>query len=402
MSNLIEAAEELEYLPKQNLIEMMQSGNSRYPQYLVLSEIQRRTELEKMYAGMRPKPSTTVAQETVQEFSQKGLAGAQPTLVYSQAPASSMASGGLTGYQDRGRTTYDQTFMTGISPAFINNPFAGPITQAGNVAYQDLMRKIESLKALPVTGTDIRKRDSRVASLENQAENLLSNFSPSPIPTTTRGIAAQDREGREASMKALENLAADEFLPVAAEEAGSGNSGFVIQGGANESQSDQINILPALEDLRKGLNLPKSEFKAPTKEEREREVQNLALSKFGAAIGSATNIGDIAKGLGDITEDVTGLKKLQRIEEREVAGLVADQQKSDYNLAVQLLTLQVRKEEAKQRKDANTVDLLELQIEELEKSFGNEKRKKQIEQTIDQLVASLTGNQATSLNLNTQ
>ena len=203
-------------------------------------------------------------------------------------------------------------------------------------------------------------------------------------------------------MKALENLAADEFLPVAAEEADSGNSGFVIQGGANESQSDQINILPALEDLRKGLNLPKSEFKAPTKEEREREVQNLALSKFGAAIGSATNIGDIAKGLGDITEDVTGLKKLQRIEEREVAGLVADQQKSDYNLAVQLLTLQVRKEEAKQRKDANTVDLLELQIEELEKSFGNEKRKKQIEQTIDQLVASLTGNQATSLNLNTQ
>ena len=402
MSNLIEAAEELEYLPKQNLIEMMQSGNSRYPQYLVLSEIQRRTELEKMYAGMRPKPSTTVAQETVQEFSQKGLAGAQPTLVYSQAPASSMASGGLTGYQDRGRTTYDQTFMTGISPAFINNPFAGPITQAGNVAYQDLMRKIESLKALPVTGTDIRKRDSRVASLENQAENLLSNFSPSPIPTTTRGIAAQDREGREASMKALENLAADEFLPVAAEEADSGNSGFVIQGGANESQSDQINILPALEDLRKGLNLPKSEFKAPTKEEREREVQNLALSKFGAAIGSATNIGDIAKGLGDITEDVTGLKKLQRIEEREVAGLVADQQKSDYNLAVQLQTLQVRKEEAKQRKDANTVDLLELQIEELEKSFGNEKRKKQIEQTIDQLVASLTGNQATSLNLNTQ
>lgn len=400
MSNLIEAAEELEYLPKQNLIEMMQSGNSRYPQYLVLSEIQRRTELEKMYAGMRPKPSTTVAQETVQEFSQKGLAGAQPTLVYSQAPASSMASGGLTGYQDKGRTTYDQTFMTGISPAFINNPFAGPITQAGNVAYQDLMRRIESLKALPVTGTDIRKRDGRVASLENQAKNLLSDFSPSP--TTTRGIAAQEREGREVSMKALENLAADEFLPVAAEEAGSKNPEFVIQGGANKSQSDQINILPALEDLRKGLNLPKSEFKAPTKEEREREVQDLALSKFGAAVGSATNIGDIAKGLGDITEDVTGLKKLQRIEEREVAGLVADQQKSDYNLAVQLLTLQVRKEEAKQRKDANTVDLLELQIEELEKSFGNERRKKQIEQTIDQLVASLTGNQATPLNLNTE
>ena len=47
MSNLIKAAEELEYVPKEDLIRMAESGDSRFPPYLVLSEIQRRTQNEK-------------------------------------------------------------------------------------------------------------------------------------------------------------------------------------------------------------------------------------------------------------------------------------------------------------------------------------------------------------------
>ena len=49
MANLVQVAEELEYVPKEQLIQMSQSPDSRYPQYLVLSEIQRRTQMEKMY-----------------------------------------------------------------------------------------------------------------------------------------------------------------------------------------------------------------------------------------------------------------------------------------------------------------------------------------------------------------
>ena len=49
MSNLIKAAEELEYVPKEDLIRMAESGDSRFPPYLVLSEIQRRTQNEKAY-----------------------------------------------------------------------------------------------------------------------------------------------------------------------------------------------------------------------------------------------------------------------------------------------------------------------------------------------------------------
>jgi hypothetical protein len=41
--NLVQLANDLEYVPKDELIKMSQDPNSSYPAYLVLSEIQRRT-----------------------------------------------------------------------------------------------------------------------------------------------------------------------------------------------------------------------------------------------------------------------------------------------------------------------------------------------------------------------
>ena len=110
MTNLIEVAEELEFVPKESLIELAQDPNSRFPSYMVLSEIQRRTQMEKMYNAARmERPQTTVAQELVGEFSQpQGLAGAMTddlgrlpnNFSDSVAPANSlmqMANGGQTG-----------------------------------------------------------------------------------------------------------------------------------------------------------------------------------------------------------------------------------------------------------------------------------------------------------------
>ena len=66
--NLVDLATELEYVPKEQLAQMSQDPSSRYPQYLVLSEIQRRTANEKAYAAAKPRPTTTVAEEVVGEF----------------------------------------------------------------------------------------------------------------------------------------------------------------------------------------------------------------------------------------------------------------------------------------------------------------------------------------------
>jgi len=123
MANLIQAAEELEFVPKNQLAEMSQDPNSRYPSFLVLSEIQRRTQMEKMYNAERQameKPTTTVAEEKVAELMQpQGLAGMgvngsaeaptadgfSPDQPMPASPMQYAASGGRTGFQNIGATS---------------------------------------------------------------------------------------------------------------------------------------------------------------------------------------------------------------------------------------------------------------------------------------------------------
>ena len=122
MPNLVQLSNELEYVPKEQLAQMSQDPSSRFPQYLVLSEIQRRTANEKAYAAAKPQPTTTVAEEVVGEFMQpKGLqagmpSGSAPTDIFSsesigmpasapmqqpmQQPMMGMAEGGLTEYME--------------------------------------------------------------------------------------------------------------------------------------------------------------------------------------------------------------------------------------------------------------------------------------------------------------
>tara|TARA_R100000951_G_C2652460_1_gene184816 strand:- start:574 stop:1902 length:1329 start_codon:yes stop_codon:yes gene_type:complete len=116
MANLIQIAEELEYMPKDQLAQMTQDPNSTYPQFLVLSEIQRRTQLEKAYQAQatQAEPQTTVAEETVAEFmAPQGLQGmAQQPMPQDmpapmpESPMQMMADGGRTGFYGLGSTSY--------------------------------------------------------------------------------------------------------------------------------------------------------------------------------------------------------------------------------------------------------------------------------------------------------
>ena len=140
MSNLVELANELEDFPKEQLIQMSQDPNSTYPSYLVLSEIKRRTQMEKMYAAQQPKPETTVAEEVVSEFasSPAGLgAMAQssdtPNAFQSgemgnmapPSPMQMMASGGLTGYQAGSTTEQEMLKNQFLQSAGISDSSAG-------------------------------------------------------------------------------------------------------------------------------------------------------------------------------------------------------------------------------------------------------------------------------------
>jgi hypothetical protein len=135
--NLVQLANDLEYVPKDQLAQMSQDPNSSYPAYLVLSEIQRRTLNEKNYQAMQERPTTTVAEEVVDEFMQPQLAENQSQGLQVGAPQSATplpdsnisaglsgvptapmqmaASGGITGYAEGNQTSLEESF---------NNPYA--------------------------------------------------------------------------------------------------------------------------------------------------------------------------------------------------------------------------------------------------------------------------------------
>jgi len=151
--NLVQLANDLEYVPKEQLAEMSQDPNAHYPPYLVLAEIQRRTQNEKAYAAAQPQPTTTVAEEVVSEFMQpQGLQAGMPpesapTDIFSSGmsgmPASApmqqpmqMASGGRTGYLKGGQGTTSASPPSKINQAMYGlenmassyvNPYSGQI-----------------------------------------------------------------------------------------------------------------------------------------------------------------------------------------------------------------------------------------------------------------------------------
>ena len=107
MSNLVEIAKDLEYIPDEQLIELANGSDPRFPPFVVISEIKRRTDMRSR--ASEPMPKTTVAQEMVQEFampSRQGLEGMSqdttsilpPTVYNRDMPSSMMADGGLVGY----------------------------------------------------------------------------------------------------------------------------------------------------------------------------------------------------------------------------------------------------------------------------------------------------------------
>ena len=157
MSNLIKAAEELEYVPKETLIQMAQSGDSRFPPYLVLAEIQRRTQNEKAYSAMQPPATTTVAEEKVAEFAQSGLGGmvsppfSPPEDLPMSPPMQMAASGGLTGYANKGKT---ETTGSKIKE-FLTAPLRG-IEELGRLRYEAGRNMSNQLRENASMRADIR------------------------------------------------------------------------------------------------------------------------------------------------------------------------------------------------------------------------------------------------------
>ena len=182
MANLVQVAEELEYVPKEQLIQMSQSPDSRYPQYLVLSEIQRRTQMEKMYNAQEAsmnQPQMTVADEVVSNYAQpQGLAGMsangsantdafspEVAMPAPSSPMQMMAQGGRVGYQNLGYTglkEFQNLDYGNIDPTMIDPRFTGWYDVYGE---SDALKRKALLASLNIDASEMSEDEIRRALL---------------------------------------------------------------------------------------------------------------------------------------------------------------------------------------------------------------------------------------------
>jgi len=89
--NILEAEDMIKGMPDSALQREAQMPSGQVPQYLVVSEIQRRTDMRKKYQAQQAQPQGTVKDQVLQE----GIASAMPMQQPMQQPVR-MAAGGLT------------------------------------------------------------------------------------------------------------------------------------------------------------------------------------------------------------------------------------------------------------------------------------------------------------------
>ena len=218
--SLIDVAAELEYVPEQELINLSRNPQSRFPQFLVLSEVQRRNQMRRMYENQVNKaeqPLTTVAEEKVMELAQSS---AMPNIPSPMSNETSQSPKGLLGMASEpvpvmmssGGDTESfepQYVIYGTNPAF-RTPEA-VMRQSGDelkrlrTADRDLNARFEQLKKLYMAG--LIDTDRYVKSIKTLTDTIgqdadVGRFrpfygaEPPNIPTTKKGLEAALQQSR--------------------------------------------------------------------------------------------------------------------------------------------------------------------------------------------------------------
>ena len=401
MSNLIKAAEELEYVPKEDLIRMAESGDSRFPPYLVLSEIQRRTQNEKAYSAMQPPPTTTVAEEKVAEFAQSGLGGmvsppfSPPEDLSMSPPMQMAASGGLTGYANRGRTTYQGTFSKINDEAF-SNVFA-PATGLAGQRTRDIMSSLQAnpsyanvsniLFTTPLAGFGRREGFD-----ENQLrKDLTMSLLDGEEAFKTR-LSEVKGEGRISDIQEKEILDAYTAPPIVTSAVDADDkenkNPFTIQDGdgnppPNVTTTPTTDVFGTLDELRKRMK--DVEYKSPTADDLRSDRTAETLMYLGSLIAGSTDRKEFGKGLAELTNKVVASKRADdrflneaKLKER---GLLS----SDIQLATALETLKAKAVQAKNSQMKNDIDLAQVLTMRLQTANSSERTL--IENQINSLIS---------------
>ena len=115
--NILQISEALKGVPKDFLVREATMPSGNYPQYLVVSELSRRTAMEKQFAGIaaqQNQPQETVADKTVREATPMPMAAMQglksPQTTYQEEPSGQETMGipGAVRMFEGGRVAFDK------------------------------------------------------------------------------------------------------------------------------------------------------------------------------------------------------------------------------------------------------------------------------------------------------
>jgi len=131
--NILEQEDLVKGLPDNQLLRLAKMPEGPIPQYMYVSEVQRRTDMRKRFAANQPQQNMSVADQVVQE----GIGSVQPTMMAEggRTPfTAKYSNGGFTGYFDEG-----VKYLQGMGNRIIgrNQPTAEEIAAASDVTFFD-------------------------------------------------------------------------------------------------------------------------------------------------------------------------------------------------------------------------------------------------------------------------
>ena len=417
MANLVELSNQLEYVPQEQLVQMSQDPNSMFPSFLVLSEIQRRNQMKKMYEAQQPKPQTTVAEEVVQEFAgQQGLQGAmaqspgpqnafQPGDMGNMAPPSPMqrmAAGGRTGYQAGRNLTLEDTFTNpnevsieekdAVDKNFrqLYEQYGAPTLKAIGALNEDgSINYVGSALALASINPAFRLGKAAVGlggrAVQKFAPKLLEkgkNLVTKPVVATRKGDVPFMKEGAAAKIGlgpgkteigrklkmptvkgigsfALPTLVVDRLIQSGMSSAEAEREAARLKA---EEEAKELNILLEEQNRKEAEEKAKQEAAIQAQIEAEKNQRGAdMLVGLGGAIMSAKNVGELGTGISDAyfgvqtKKDAKDLAGLQgRLLEAQAAKYEADV--SNMPLEAILRSLATAEKQLKSLQDAGDVD----------------------------------------------
>ena len=327
--SLFDAAAELEYVPQDELIRLSQDPNSRFPQFLVLSEVQRRTQMRRMYENQLAKqnqPTMTVADEAVMELANQGAMPSEPSsqvvndnsqlspiglssMAPPEQPMRQMAEGGSTSDDSRIELKTHKAAAGGLLAIWralqaLNAVKKGTQAAKGTALIPYVAPKAGVMQRIKGGLRGISDWVKRNPKWYNPA-NLFTKMNPAGSIPLAGGLGTMVTGPARilSPFRTLSTLATGASLP------------FLFSGGADDEtpktkpqDQDQTFDTSVLEDL---LNVP-ADYQPVNKRQQGQD-----LAKLGFAILASPNMQTLGENLYSMVDDMqkrggTGLEKAQQ------------------------------------------------------------------------------------------